>query len=62
MNSVKSKLQALLLLSLVLALGLAGALLSFGVRYLHQDANRSHLQLGFNTLRTQVEQLGLRSQ
>ncbi|WP_412480678.1 putative bifunctional diguanylate cyclase/phosphodiesterase [Azonexus sp. IMCC34839] len=62
MKSVKSKLQALLLLSILLALTLAGILLSLGVRYVHQDASRSHLVVGYNTLRNQIEQLSQKSE
>ena len=62
MNSVKSKLQALLLLSILLALTLAGGLLSLGVRYLHQDANRSHLIVGYHSLRNQIEQQSQKSE
>ena len=62
MKSVKSKLQSLLLLSILLALVLAGGLLSLGVRHLHEESNRGHLTLGYKALRTQVEQLTQKSE
>ncbi len=62
MKSVRSKLQILLLLTIVLALTLAGTLLSFGVRHLHEESNRSRLTVAYNNLRTELEGLRQKSE
>ena len=62
MKSVRSKLQVLLLLTIVLALTLAGTLLSLGVRHLHEESNRGHLAVGYNNLRAELQQLSQKSE
>lgn len=62
MRSVKSKLLGLLLFSIVLALLLAGVLLSLGVRHFHENSNRSQLAVVHATLRADLERLNQKSE